>query len=83
MPFARAVRESSGLPVMAVGLITEAQQAENIIKDGDADMVAIARALLWDPRWPWHAAAELGERIEAPPQYWRCPPHGKSTVFDI
>jgi len=83
VPFARAVRESSGLPVMAVGLITEAQQAENIIKDGDADMVAIARALLWDPRWPWHAAAELGERIEAPPQYWRCPPHGKSTVFDI
>jgi 2,4-dienoyl-CoA reductase-like NADH-dependent reductase (Old Yellow Enzyme family) len=83
VPFARAVRESSGLPVMAVGLITEAQQAENIIKDGDADMVALARGLLWDPRWPWHAAAELGANIQAPPQYWRCPPHGKSTIFDM
>jgi len=83
VPFARAVRESSGLPVMAVGLITEAQQAENIIKEGDADMVALARGLLWDPRWPWHAAAELGANIQAPPQYWRCPPHGKSTIFDM
>jgi len=83
LPFARAVRESSGLPVMAVGLITEAQQADTIIKEGDADMVAIARALLWDPRWPWHAAAELGASIQAPPPYWRCPPHGKSTLFDM
>jgi 2,4-dienoyl-CoA reductase-like NADH-dependent reductase (Old Yellow Enzyme family) len=83
VPFARAVRESSGLPVMAVGLITEAQQAENILQAGDADMVAIARALLWDPRWPWHAAAELGATLSAPPQYWRCPPHGKSTIFDM
>lgn len=83
VPFARAVRESSGLPVMAVGLITEAQQAESIIKEGDADMVALARALLWDPRWPWHAAAELGASMKAPAQYWRCPPRDKSTVFDM
>ena len=81
--YAQAVRESSGLPVMAVGLITEAQQAENIIKQGQADMVAIARALLWDPRWPWHAAAELGASVKAPPQYWRGPPHGKTATFDM
>ena len=52
-----------GLPTIAVGLITEPEQAEAIIANGEADAVALARAMLYDPRWPWHAAAELGARV--------------------
>lgn len=81
LPFARAVRETSGLPVMGVGLITEPRQAEAAIRDGDCDLVALARALLWDPRWPWRAAAELGAELDAPPQYWRSQPRGTPAVF--
>jgi len=68
---------------MAVGLITEAKQAEDIVASGKADMVALARAMLYDPRWGWHAAAELGGQVEAPPQYWRSQPSTqKSAVRD-
>ena len=81
LPLAQAVRESSGLPVMGVGLITEPAQAEAAVRDGQADLVALARALLWDPRWPWRAAAELGATVQAPPQYWRCQPQGEAQVF--
>ena len=66
---------------MAVGLITEPQQAEAIITSGDADMVALARGMLWDPRWPWRAAAELGASVHAPKPYWRAPPAAASAVF--
>ena len=48
------------MPVVAVGLITEFEQAEAIVSTGDADLIALARAILFDPRWPWHAAAHLG-----------------------
>ena len=78
---AQAVRESTGLPTMAVGLITEPQQAEDIVREGRADMVALARAMLWDPRWPWHAAAALGASVEVPPQYWRSEPRDARGVF--
>src|SRR3712207_8428841 len=61
---ARQVKEAAGLPTMAVGLITEPEQAEEIIARGDADAVSLARAMLYDPRWPWHAAARLGARSE-------------------
>jgi 2,4-dienoyl-CoA reductase-like NADH-dependent reductase (Old Yellow Enzyme family) len=71
VPFARAIRAATGATTIAVGLITEPQQAETIIATGDADLVALARAMLYDPRWPWHAAAELGATVDAPPQYWR------------
>ena len=54
------------LPTIAVGLITEAAQAEEIVVAGQADAVALARAMLYDPRWPWHAAAQLGARVSAP-----------------
>ncbi|MFN3671075.1 MAG: NADH:flavin oxidoreductase/NADH oxidase [Bosea sp. (in: a-proteobacteria)] len=74
VPLARAVRQATGLPTIAVGLITEAQQAEAIIGTGDADLVALARGILYDPRWPWHAAAELGATITAPRQYLRSQP---------
>src|SRR6266480_472309 len=69
VPFAKSLKEAVGVNTMAVGLITEAKQAEEIVSSGKADMVALARGMLYDPRWGWHAAAELGGQVEAPPQY--------------
>lgn len=71
VPFARRIKQETGLTTIAVGLITEAKQAEAIVNEGSADLVALARGMLYDPRWPWHAAAELGAQVSAPPQYWR------------
>jgi 2,4-dienoyl-CoA reductase-like NADH-dependent reductase (Old Yellow Enzyme family) len=71
VPLARQVREGSGLPVGAVGLITEPQQAEQILADGSADAVLLARAVLRDPHWPLRAAAELGDDVTWPLQYER------------
>jgi 2,4-dienoyl-CoA reductase-like NADH-dependent reductase (Old Yellow Enzyme family) len=81
VPFARAVRQEAGVTAIAVGLITEARQADGIVADGDADLVALARAMLYDPRWPWHAAAELGDAVFAPPPYWRSQPQGLRDLF--
>ena len=63
VPFAQAIKEATGVTTMAVGLITEARQAEEIVASGKADMVALARGMLYDPRWGWHAAAELGGQV--------------------
>jgi 2,4-dienoyl-CoA reductase-like NADH-dependent reductase (Old Yellow Enzyme family) len=71
VPFANRIKHETGLPTIAVGLITEPRQAEAIIAEGHADLVALARGMLYNPRWPWHAAAELGAQVNAPPQYWR------------
>jgi 2,4-dienoyl-CoA reductase-like NADH-dependent reductase (Old Yellow Enzyme family) len=71
VPFARAVREGSGLPVAAVALITEPAQAEQILAEGSADAVLLARALLRDPSWPPRAAHELGVDAAWPPRYLR------------
>ena len=79
--FAQAVRAATGLPTVAVGLITEPQQAEDIIASGQADMVALARAMLYDPRWPWHAAAQLGGAVNGPQQYWRSLPKEAAQIF--
>ncbi|SIS78417.1 NADH:flavin oxidoreductase/NADH oxidase [Phaeovulum vinaykumarii] len=81
VPLARAVKAAVKMPVVAVGLITEPQQAEAIVATGDADFVGIARAILYDPRWPWHAAAALGAQIEAAPQYWRSQPATQRDLF--
>ena len=81
VPFARAVKAAVAMPVVAVGLITAFEQAEAILATGDADMIAIARAILYDPRWPWHAAAKLGARVTAPKQYWRSQPRGLKDLF--
>lgn len=78
---ARAIREQLNIPIIAVGLINEATQAETILKNGDADCVAIARAMLSDPHWPWHAAEKLGAQVQAPPQYWRSEPENAMKVF--
>lgn len=76
VPFAERIKLETGLPTIAVGLVTEPAQAEAIVARGQADMVAIGRAMLYDPRWPWHAAAQLGAQVEAPPQFWRGAPGG-------
>lgn len=83
VPLARAVKQAVSIPVIAVGLITEAAQAEAIIGTGDADLVAVARAMLYDPRWPWHAAAALGAKIKAAPQYLRSAPHAAADLFKV
>lgn len=74
VPLARAVKAATHLPTIAVGLITAYDQAEAIVSTGDADLVALARAMLYDPRWPWHAAAHFGVTVKAPKQYLRSQP---------
>jgi NADPH2 dehydrogenase len=81
VPFARAVREAVDIPVMAVGLITEPQQAEQVLTDGSADLIGIARGMLYDPRWVWHAAAALGAEVPAPRQYWLSQPREHPRLF--
>jgi len=81
VPLARAVKEAIGIPVVAVGLITEPDHAEAIVATGDADMVALARAMLYDPRWPWHAAAQLGAQVTAPNQYLRSQPRAYKDLL--
>lgn len=81
LPFAKAIKEATGVNTMGVGLITDPQHAEEIIESGQADLVALARALLYNPRWPWHAAAQLGATVEAPPQYWRSQPRDQKALF--
>lgn len=82
VPLARAVKASVGLPVVAVGLITGFEQAEAIVLTEDADMVALARTILYDPRWPWHAAAQLGATVRAPNQYLRSQPSRFPTLLE-
>lgn len=82
VPYARRVKAEVGLPTIAVGLITEPEQAEAIIANDEADAVSLARAMLYDPRWPWHAAAKLGARVAAPKQYWRSQPREYKDLFE-
>jgi 2,4-dienoyl-CoA reductase-like NADH-dependent reductase (Old Yellow Enzyme family) len=82
VPFAERLKGEAGMPTIAVGLITEAEQAEDIVASGKADMVSLARAMLYDPRWPWHAAAKLGASVQAPPQYWRSQPREFKELFE-
>ena len=81
VPFAKLVKQKTNLPTMTVGLITTPQQAEDIVARGDADLVAMARAFLYKPRWAWEAAAALNGHVQASPQYWRCMPREAQTIF--
>lgn len=83
VPLARAVKHGTTMPVVAVGLITGYEQAEAIIGTGDADFIALARGILYDPRWPWHAAAHLGGHVRAPEQYLRAQPPQYRALFDL
>ncbi|RSS78823.1 NADH:flavin oxidoreductase/NADH oxidase, partial [Streptomyces sp. WAC02707] len=69
VPFAARVKAETGLPVAAVGLITESGQAEKIVANGEADAVLLGRELLRDASWPRRAARELGAETHAPSQY--------------
>jgi 2,4-dienoyl-CoA reductase-like NADH-dependent reductase (Old Yellow Enzyme family) len=83
VPLARTVKAATGMPVVAVGLITDFVQAEAILATGDADLIALARAILYDPRWPWHAAAHFGAEVKAPNQYLRSQPRQFPNLFDV
>lgn len=83
VPLAHAIRREVDMAVIAVGLITEPQQAESIIATGQADAVALARGILWNPRWPWHAAAALGVKAWAPPNYLRSEPADRPGTLTI
>jgi len=74
VPFAAEIKRETGLTTMAVGMIREPQQAETIVSSGQADFVALARGMLYDPRWPWHAAETLRAQATFPPQYMRSHP---------
>lgn len=71
VPFAAGVKERTGIATRAVGMIADPHQAEEIITSGQADMVALARGLIDNPRWPWHAAEALDAEMTVPPQYLR------------
>ncbi|KJE36388.1 oxidoreductase [Thalassospira sp. HJ] len=81
VPFAARIKSEVSMPTIAVGLITEAEQAEAITFTGQADAIALARGILYDPRWPWHAAATLGAEVKAAPQYLRCQPRNLKSLF--
>ncbi|MGO8066816.1 NADH:flavin oxidoreductase/NADH oxidase [Rhizobium leguminosarum] len=81
VPFARTVKNEVKMPVIAVGLITGFDQAEAIVGTGDADMVALGRTIIFDPNWPWHAAAELGGKVRVAAQYLRSQPSRFRDLF--
>ena len=72
---------ASAPATMAVGMITDAQQADAILQNGDADLIALARAFLYQPRWGWQAAAALGGEVQGNPAYWRCLPREAQAIF--
>jgi 2,4-dienoyl-CoA reductase-like NADH-dependent reductase (Old Yellow Enzyme family) len=71
VPFAERIRREAGIPTGAVGLITKPQQADEIVRTGQADMVLLAREFLRDPYFPLHAAKALGADLKPPVQYQR------------
>ncbi|WKA60942.1 NADH:flavin oxidoreductase/NADH oxidase [Pectobacterium aroidearum] len=81
VPYAQRIKQEVGITTIAVGLITEPEQAEAIVATGEADAIGLARAILFDPRWPWHAAARLGAQVSAPAQYWRSEPRYARGIF--
>lgn len=84
IPLARAIKAAiDDIPVMGVGLITSPQLAEATVAVGDVDLVGIGRGMLYDPRWPWHAAEALGASINVSPQYIRCQPYTAKEVLKI
>ncbi len=82
VPFARKIKEHVGIPVIAVGLIAELEHAEAIVATNEADLVEVGRGMLFDPRWPWRAAAALGARVPVPNQYLRSAPHKHKNLFE-
>ena len=69
------------MPTMSVGLITGAKQAEDIVASGKADFICIGRGAMWDPRWAWHAAEELGAEAPYAPRTMPCHPKMRPQIF--
>jgi NADPH2 dehydrogenase len=74
VPIAARVKREAGIATRAVGLIVSPEQAETVVSQGQADMVALGRGFLDDPHWGWHAARTLGAEVERPRQYLRAGP---------
>jgi 2,4-dienoyl-CoA reductase-like NADH-dependent reductase (Old Yellow Enzyme family) len=81
VPFAKEIKLRTNMPTITVGMITNPHQAEAILQNEEADFVALARAFLYNPRWGWEAAAALGGKVEAMPQFWRCLPREAKDIF--
>jgi len=79
--FAEAIKQASGLTTMAVGMIRDPKLANAVVAEGRADMVALARGVMYDPRWAWHAAAALRASAPYPAQYARCHPDTWPQAF--
>ncbi len=80
-PFAEKVKKESGITTMTVGLIAGYQQAEDIVASGKADLICLARGAMWDPRWAWHAAEELGAETPYAPKMMGCHPKLRPQLF--
>ncbi len=81
VPFGEKVRKETGIKTMSVGLITGAKQAEDIIASGKADLVVLGRGIMYDPRWAWHAAEELGAETAYAPKMMACHPKMRPQAF--
>jgi 2,4-dienoyl-CoA reductase-like NADH-dependent reductase (Old Yellow Enzyme family) len=81
VPLSEKIRREAAIPTMSVGLITGARQAEEIVASGKADFVCLARGAMWDPRWAWHAAEELGAEAPYAPKTMACHPSLRPQVF--
>lgn len=81
LPFAEAIKKSVKMPVIGVGMITEPSEAEKALQGERADLIAIGRGMLFNPRWGWHAATVLGGQVTPPDQYDRSAPHGHQDIF--
>jgi 2,4-dienoyl-CoA reductase-like NADH-dependent reductase (Old Yellow Enzyme family) len=80
-PFAEKIKREAGIPTMSVGMITDAREAEDIVASGTADFVCLARGAMWDPRWAWHAAEELGDEAPYAPKTMPCHPKMRPQIF--
>jgi anthraniloyl-CoA monooxygenase len=81
VPFGEKVRREAGIPTMSVGLIAGAREAEDIVASGRADFIVIARGAMWNPRWAWHAAEELGAETPYAPKTMPCHPSLRPQLF--
>ena len=81
VPFSEKVRKETGMPTMTVGLVTDPAQANDIVASGKADMVALGRGAMWDPRFAWHAAEALGAEAQYAPKMMACHPKLRPQVF--
>src|SRR5262249_60863320 len=81
VPYGQKLRRWPGLKTMSVGLIQGARQAEDIIASGQADFVVLARGMMYDPRWAWHAAEELGADTAYAPKMMACHPKLRPQLF--